>query len=715
MSKYKAIVVVCLFLCHHISGQTDLEVNHQPPSLQIGLGGLSFGKGTLDAELVVSIISRKQEEIKSRLIKNMLLRRLDNAGGTLYIYVDNIIDVVLEEKNTETRTRNIFENTVNLVFVYALADYYFSLESDNLKELAATYYNVEKFRSLQGISPGSTMWDESNFNNFQIRAPNEATGKKYPVFKDEAGSQFKGLLLDISSEVTRNNEILQDLGLLRTVYRNTSIEKLNTYLQLIRTYPHQNGFVASAPSLSSLKRQIEADAGKIKKVKAHIDEFEENQQLIQNRAELGRLVYKEMSDHLNSITQYIGLINYLLNTTQLRDSSKLASIEWGDIADLALNSTSLSTFTEGLKNDLVELLGSSGREQLNDTELQVLLSLIKKLNLVKLEKLNKSSLSELIYELYNEVLPAVEKLTKNSSDFVNIYVDLHKLLKVIVANVIKDNPGVSKITNHFLYKLASKLYDFDKAKTYADYLNGLASLGNLFPNDDIKNSVNTIVSFLKNYAEVTEGTGDNDGRKVINFDVESFLASMQDIRYDKFRPLQFQFDVGANNAHFINEGLLIGDTETLSNYTYVGEKIGIKLKLYDWEYLRGFNKGETFRYYGKDYTRLQPSKNPVVSNIHLLLFGSGILYNLANTGTTKNFNRPIYGGGMGITFFNNLDLNLSIGRTIKSRQNDNNSTFINLGFDIRFSEYLQELQKKRQETRLAKKVDEIKSETSKKD
>ncbi|MCA6391898.1 MAG: hypothetical protein IM607_10975, partial [Cytophagales bacterium] len=94
-------------------------------------------------------------------------------------------------------------------------------------------------------------------------------------------------------------------------------------------------------------------------------------------------------------------------------------------------------------------------------------------------------------------------------------------------------------------------------------------------------------------------------------------------------------------------------------------------------------------------------------NVHLLLYGSGLLYNLTNTGTTSNFNSPLIGIGAGVTFFNDLDFNISWGTpVVKDKPFLDNSlpTYFNVGFDIQFFEYYNRLQQKRKANQTQKKL-----------
>jgi hypothetical protein len=78
-----------------------------------------------------------------------------------------------------------------------------------------------------------------------------------------------------------------------------------------------------------------------------------------------------------------------------------------------------------------------------------------------------------------------------------------------------------------------------------------------------------------------------------------------------------------------------------------------------------------------------------------------------NTGTTKSFNSPLVGVGVGVTFFNDLDFNVSWGRPILNNKSFNDSSvpsFFNVGFDIQFIEYYDRLNQKRKANQIQKKL-----------
>ncbi|MBV6652504.1 MAG: hypothetical protein KI786_02035 [Mameliella sp.] len=647
---YLLLIVLPTFLLAQSTFQ------HQAPSLQIGLGGLSFGKGTLDAEVIASVIADKQEEVRVKLIKNMFLGRIEEAGGLNYIYLDNIINTVLEERNAETRTRNIYENTVNLVFVYALSDYYFALCRPDLLALAETYGGQKSQQLIQA----------QTFARFQLAKdaivrPNQglvSSSAAITFGQDSLTTAFKALLLDITSEAVKNDPTLQELGLLRTMYRNSGTDELNTYLTLKDT----------------------------------------------NKIKLADKVYEDLQSELASLIDYIGFINYLFRTTNFKVKDKTMGLDFEAVTKLQ-NKATIRTKLDSVRQYVRQAIGEEGREELSAEELQILLSFLGQLQQLDLNNVSPGALSDLIFELYNDVLPVLERMAKNSQYFIDTYFELNSLLQSLVDAVFEDGFPFEyeNLRDHLLFRLLAKLYEFDQAATYDDYLNALAGLGDIFPNQDTKAALNKIISLLRSYTEIIEGFEENEA---LDFDVESFLVSLQNINYDRWRPLSFMFNVGVNNAHF-PEGLMLEDGEELTNYTFAGEKIGIKVNLLDWAYINSFGRQETFSYWGKSYVRLEPAKEPIVSNLHLLVYGTGLLYNLANTGTTSDFNRPMIAGGLGLTFFNQLDLNATVGIPIEATADQSSPLFLNVGFDIRFDEYLQALNERRRQRRYEKRVDAL--------
>ena len=115
----------------------------------------------------------------------------------------------------------------------------------------------------------------------------------------------------------------------------------------------------------------------------------------------------------------------------------------------------------------------------------------------------------------------------------------------------------------------------------------------------------------------------------------------------------------------------------ISNASFVSEKLGVKYKLFDWN---------------RKYVNGVSSTKPLINNLHVTTYASGLLYQIEALNTEDNFNFTSLGVGLGVTFLNNLDFNISYAGQINNWYQNN---YLNIGFDIQITEYLAQLSKKR--------------------
>ena len=84
-------------------------------------------------------------------------------------------------------------------------------------------------------------------------------------------------------------------------------------------------------------------------------------------------------------------------------------------------------------------------------------------------------------------------------------------------------------------------------------------------------------------------------------------------------------------------------------------------------------------------------KAPFINELYAIVYGSGLLYTLANTTTNENFDFPHVGAGVGMRFYNALDVNLIIGFPFVKNYNFGDNAFYGIGLDIPLGEYLEKL------------------------
>jgi hypothetical protein len=707
MQQYRnTLISLFLFFLSATIGKAQELSEHAAPSLQIGLNGLSFSRGELDARLIMEIIAEKQEEVKLKLVQNMLLGRLEEAGGSVYAFADDIVKNILTENDTELRTRKIIESSVNLSFSVALTKYF--LEIANSNDQSYIVLLAETF----GIS-SITASTVSQITSYVRTNTTTSTGRSTSAFfQDENSLPFLVLMLDMSSEVVRSNTKLKELGMSGFSY-GSSYFNLNEYLALS---PFNSTItLASINSKNITAARVASDAGN-------------PEDLITIRYRLAQALHTSLSNKLNELVDYIGLIHYLISQREsVLDKKNISSFSYNAFLGLLqpvfgsntadykigaiptdfkqhyketiewlkiLNLNALITANPTLKNELAKVS-------------RYILYLERIVSLQSVTTTVPREYSDVLYHISTSIVPALTELSHLDAGLVKATITLERANILLQAALLERYSNKSFLTdtnNKMFLKLLSVMYEFDKLKTYSDYVNFLGDVADLMPDDRLRATITSIVSFVNEFALIKQN---DEGQDYIDFKVESFLLKLQQIKYDKWSPFEFLLTVGTNSANFYKNPVLV-DSENIYNYSFVSEKIGVKCKILDFKYVNSHGKGDTYTYLFKTYKRLVPPKEPAISNVHLLAYGSGILYNLANVGTTKDFNSPMLGAGAGITFFNNLDFNLSIGLPIIKGQHfkeNYSQPFWNMGFDIQFTEYITKLKERNKQKKIQNKLD----------
>jgi hypothetical protein len=685
--KSKILFLAILILpFKSLFAQTDLDT--KAPTLQVGLDGFSFAKGSLDAQLIMEIVAEKQKELKVKAIQNVFLNKVQDAGGTFYTYVDNVVRELVFEPDQQVRTKKILENTVNLVFTASYLNFYLasleknSKERKNIVNLACTYNTV-----LDSIKESLVAKDVLNITDFSIEP------RKLTFFKDEQAVEFIALLSDMTSKAIRGDAKLKQLGLMQVAYSET-YEYMNFYNKLI----------------------YDEESTKTKK-------------------SLAKSVYEHINNTLQGCTDLIGAVNYLVEEKTFRfDVKTLIKFETKDKELISFNTSKLSEVRDSLKHlitkleskqaDLLIIHEANVLIQKQDTSLvadiQNLVKIyfyidkaIKQIEATKLDNNNLTRLStyaDILYTLNNDFIPILKNQSFRSFEYLDIIELLNVFNNDFFTNIISSNKVLNKYKSEIpqFLLLVSKLYQFDRGSTISEYMKLLDDIGTTFPDDNIRNALSTVLKFVKDYSVIEKN---DNNKEVLSFNVESFLYKLQTIKPYSNKRLSFLFTVGVNNAMF-SKDLILPDSSVSRNLSFVGEKIGVKYTLYNWAFSKTRNPGETYKtskywplWNTGTFIKTGPPKEPIISNWHLIAYGSGILYNLVNTKTQKEFNMPIIGVGSGLTFYNGLDFNISWGVPIMANQPiSSENGFWNVGFDIQFIEYYNRLMEKRKNHQIQKRL-----------
>lgn len=666
--------------------QTETELTHNAPTLQVGLDGLNFAKGTLDAELIMQIVAEKQKEVGLKLVQNMFLSKVNTAGGAFYSFTDNIIRGVVSERDINVITKKLLENTVNITFTYAFADYYIrTIETKVLADFNA----LAQCKSIGAIS------SSRNFNVTDLRQGLKSLKQEASlgtlsedVSLNPGITKMIALMADMSSEVIRNNATLKELGIMQVSYAQ-SYEYLNEYKKL---------------------------------------ELENSSDFA-----IAKRIYLSMEATLGQYTNMIGLLYYGLraNSYRLNVNNVLKNIGKASVitsvSDIQTKIGNINANLQTITTNMQKLMQNSGdtmkfnRLYKAIAEIQQIKSYTSKaesyFNGISSIPMSTDTQalginSDVVYTLYADIIPKLRSVGIWDSKADESVQGLDEICKFIYTAYASDDTNMLKThgsganIEKFL-SILSVAYQFDRANTFTNSVKLLSDLETIFPNERIKDALVFINAYIRDFVAVYK---DANGKEYIGVNVESLISRLSAVKSDRLRRGSVLFNVGVNTTYFPNELLLENGTK-ITNFSFVSEKIGFKWKFFDKSFWQTRNPGETYTIGGTKYKKTATPSEPVISNLHAIVYGSGILYNIFNTGTTKNFNAPMIGTGLGISFFNSLDFNVTAGFPILRKGDSGKNGFIGFGFDFPFTEYIKRLSEKNRDKKNKELIAEVASST----
>jgi hypothetical protein len=682
-TKLLFLTLLQLLVFSTINAQNELE--HQAPTMQVGLNGITFSRGALDAQLIMTMIAEKQKEVGIQAVQNMFLSKMESAGGAFYSFSDNVIRGVVTEKDPDIIIKKILENTTNIAFTYAFTDYYLKLLNQTTGNLPTCKVHFDDLTLRMSLPILLNSQFQKGLIGVRSATQNATLGETN--YEDKNATNMIALLIDMASEAIRNNKTLKELGVLQVSY-SQSYDFKNQYLKLRR----------------------------------------ENSPLAQS----ADLVYNDLVANLQQFTDIIGLINYHKNSNTFRSNSgasisNLISLDSIRKSNIQLN-VQLNTISTQLTlayERMQVLLRSTSDTGTKDKLIGDLKKLAKYIAYVKkasdytlsypLQSIKNNGryqliiYSDIVYTTTTEIIPALNEISIWDANLLVLSYDLEATARQIFQYYLRDascslnNPWVVNNMENFM-SILSKVYEFDKARTFSSSVAILADIEKVFPNDKIKSSLAFINTYVRDFVKIVK---DEKGVEYIDINIESFLVKMSQIKSDKLKRTSLLFTVGTNSITF-DQTVILPNNVKLKNYSFVSEKIGLKIKLIDWDFWKSRNPGETYSISCLEYTKNTAPKSPLVSNWYMSLYGSGILYNIISTGTVKDYNNPIVGISTGISFFNSLDFSICFGAPIPQNSpfatfSDQkpfftlNNKFYGFSFDIPIGEYLERANQNRKD------------------
>ncbi len=246
----------------------------------------------------------------------------------------------------------------------------------------------------------------------------------------------------------------------------------------------------------------------------------------------------------------------------------------------------------------------------------------------------------------------------------------------------KKMPSDMIIHSKEFIEIISRLNQLDRVETYEYILRVLADAGNTYKKQESIGSFNMLVNNTLNYISV-----DNRNNR-LNFDIESLIMLLYE-KYEKKQnqPISLYFSIGLNQNIFIPKATFREDGKEVkvSSFAFAAEKIGVKLIPFECMNRRLIRDQRSL-------SGANISGYPIVNDYHLIVYASGLLYNIVNSTTNRQFKYPVFGSGFGITFYNSFDINLTWSVPITDKPFT--YSMLSLSFDIKISEYLAALYKR---------------------
>lgn len=686
--KFSTMLFVCIV---SISlGQTP-----GPPSLAIGAGKVLYDKGTLDAELISSIIATKQDEIKNELATRLIQDKLANESYVIQHFVKANLDLLLKEKNILIIKKGLLANASELMITSATLEYYLRLHRKNkgpkaftniiddviksfveqseiekinrtiflrgankqVKNYIKSYSNatlsaiqtdqrkleaVEKFgvpdqvnKIVHSLTPSEKYLPKPNY----IFGFNTLT---YITVGDKK-IYLQNLLLDLTYGVVTQNEFIQQLGLFSSVAKGSERDQRDSYLHFcskVDTTSEADLNVILYKNLKQLERCLKTDL-----------QFLTKYQFI-----LSRLNSKQLKKDGQSVVDSTFLSNNV---------KKIIAAIHSELTAQQFDVTTCKDCDKSVFADLLNLVNSdiihSDKDDDNwlyTLQLRILPAL---LNLNVSNKAQHAQLIKAVEDLQNSLQDRL--ITNLIEDWENLY---SRSLKSDILYSLDD------LKSTLLRLIHLTVNNFDQAETYEVIMSFITGLGELSSDPSVKAISRTIIDAGEKYITVQK-----DSNRV-SLDVESMAVDVyKQFSENSTRRLSMYFSVGINYNTPIGQKIKINDSTQVKPYSFVSEKIGIKYNIID-----------CARRYG--YFDPSQKRKPIIKDVHGLLFGSGLLYQIKELSTSKNFSSPIAGIGLGATLLNDLDLNINYAFPIDMSVSN---ALLNVSFDIKIGEYLSALSK----------------------
>ncbi len=252
--KNNTLLFFLLLLCFKSISQTN-----QDPSLSVGLEALTYGKGTIDVEVLGKILAKKQNELKKEGLKRYVFDRMGNYSYTTKLFIQNSMIVLLDERNQDIIEKELLELSTNYAMIIGFTEiyvknysnkknetntqvsinnqtntvldrYFNELKSINVREIDTSKIDKEKIAKQLLIDIVGTALSENKelkqrgFFDFDSRISYEKS-KLFQAYKGQINEEIiEGILNEVTTVVST---YLKSYRYIKDILVNEDYSKLN--------------------------------------------------------------------------------------------------------------------------------------------------------------------------------------------------------------------------------------------------------------------------------------------------------------------------------------------------------------------------------------------------------------------------------------------------------------------------------------------------------
>ncbi len=684
------LLIAGLLIISSIKAQTSA------PTLSFGLDRVLFGNSPLDADLLASIIADRQDDLKKRIVEKEILSPM--FAGSAFVtqnYVYSLIKNLMNEKDKNILKKEVMELTSNYALVYTLSEMYLQLSWDEIQK--GTYLDsIHAFPMKKGEEYTLNTSAVAPFDKYEFTKQKLALSDSLYFTINVPGLEaktsvskrisFNALLLDMIFQAVRSHPTFLEKGFSnRPMYFSIDQYRETSF------YHHLNSTSLKEKMYADVKNFIDAVGSShdiFEDLIAYLNENEE--------AEASNNQSVEISTDSVSVSQ----ATLSTNTTKQSEKSLLVSVDSvkNELKNLRLKSLAKDDDVKEMLEDYYFLLYSiqanilpseakEAHRKINEYFLPKL-SVFNMQQEGKLDGVIRSSdaLSQALKTSFQE--PILEALSNkhNCRQMQNLLTEKKEII-------------------HLYLEFFSRLDELDRTETYYYLLKNLTNCGDQMSNQSGAKAMNLLLQSIDKY------TSFELEQDRISVDVESIILALFDHYGSREKnPFHLHMTIGANNSFLLKNAINETGRSEENNFTYLSEKLGFRVNLINWQMRSSYGLGELKPHNNwlglrKNTTTALGSypMEPAVSNLHVLVYGSGFISQLVHLTNSKFQTRSFMGTGLGVTFFNNLSVNTSLLFPIQANNRlDMNRPSLNVGFDVYFTQYIAAMNKKRNETKLAK-------------